>query len=108
MLCYDVCCSLPPLHLQAELLQYERRFVELYELVSEKLVETRKYYALHNTLEDSHKFMSDEVNLLDKITEGFAPSMKSQKGREQHTGQDHIRKQLHLCVVQVSAAVRVI
>jgi len=67
---------------RAELLQYERRFVELYELVGEKLKETRKYFALYNTLEESHRFMSNEVNLLNEITEGFPAAMKNKANRE--------------------------
>jgi len=42
-------------------MQFERRFVELFELVQQKLSETRKYYAMYNTLEQSHSFMKNEV-----------------------------------------------
>eukprot|EP00808_Paulinella_micropora_P024299 g80643.t1 len=67
---------------RAELLQYERRFVELYDLVSEKLVETRKYYEMYNTLDDSHQYMTQEVKLLNQIVENFPNAMKSKQGRE--------------------------
>jgi len=67
---------------RAELLQYERRFVELYELVSEKLVETRKYFAMYNTLEEKYEFMQQEVKLLNSVVEGFPTAMKSKGGRE--------------------------
>lgn len=65
---------------RAELIQYERRFVELYELVAEKLVETRKYYAMYNTLEETHRYMSHEVSLLESVNENFPQSMKSKAG----------------------------
>lgn len=48
---------------RAELLQYERRFVELYQLVAEKLKETRKYFALYNTLDDTRTYLSREVGV---------------------------------------------
>jgi hypothetical protein len=70
-----VCCTV-----QAELIQYERRFVELYELVSEKLIETRKYYAMYNTLEDTHRYMTNEVSLLESIAQNFPKSIQSAKG----------------------------
>lgn len=67
---------------RAELLQFERRFVELYELVQDKLVETRKYYNLYNTLNDSYTYMENEVKLLDSIIEGFPMAMKSKSGQQ--------------------------
>ena len=56
---------------RAELLQYERRFVELYELSSEKHVETKKFYELYNSLNASYDFMTTEVKLLNSVIEGF-------------------------------------
>ena len=64
------------------MIQYERRFVELYELVAEKLIETRKYYALYNTLDESHKATQNEVSLLESIVEGFPKAVKTKQGRE--------------------------
>lgn len=46
---------------RTELIQYERRFVELYEQVAAKLGETRKYYATYNTLEQTLSFLQREV-----------------------------------------------
>jgi hypothetical protein len=62
---------------RAELLQYERRFVELYELVQDKLGETRKYYEFYNTLNESYQYMSNEDKLLNSIVEGFPKAMQS-------------------------------
>ena len=56
---------------RAELLQYERRFVELYELSSEKHIETKKFFEMYNALQASAEFMSTEVKLLNSIIEGF-------------------------------------
>jgi len=56
---------------RAELLQYERRFVELYELSSEKHAETKKFFALYNATQASHDFMSTEVKLLNSIIDAF-------------------------------------
>lgn len=68
---------------RSELLQYERRFVELYELVQDKLVETRKYYEFYNTLNESYQYMTNEDNLLNSIIDGFPKALKSsQKGKE--------------------------
>jgi len=74
--------SIDDIPTRAELLQYESRFVELYELVAEKLKETRKYFALYNTLEESHRYMANEVTLLNQISEGFPKAMKSKPGRD--------------------------
>jgi hypothetical protein len=56
---------------RAELLQYERRFVELYELSSEKHVETKKFFELYNATQASFDFMQTEVKLLNSIIEMF-------------------------------------
>jgi predicted nucleic acid-binding Zn-ribbon protein len=38
--------------LRAELVQYQRRFVELYDEIAAKHRETKQYYTLYNSLED--------------------------------------------------------
>ncbi|GAB5354631.1 hypothetical protein AAMO2058_000135300 [Amorphochlora amoebiformis] len=68
---------------RAELLQYQRRFVELYELVSNKLVETRKYFELYNMLEEKHRYMVNEVELLNAISKSVPKLMTSSSGQEQ-------------------------
>ena len=40
---------------RTELIQYERRFVELYSQVALKLGENKKYFETYNTLEDTYK-----------------------------------------------------
>ena len=46
---------------RTELIQYERRFAELYQQVAYKLQETRKYYSLYNTLDSTLGFLQKEV-----------------------------------------------
>lgn len=46
---------------RSELIQYERRFVELYQQVAWKLDETKKYYSLYNTLDNTLSFIQKEV-----------------------------------------------
>ena len=48
---------------RTELIQYERRFVELYQQSAWKLEETRKYYDVYNTLETTLGFLQKEVSL---------------------------------------------
>lgn len=54
---------------QVELLQYQKRFQELYEQVAEKLDETRKYYCIYNTLEKKRGFMVKQESLLASMLE---------------------------------------
>ena len=44
-----------------ELVQYERRFHELYEQIGIKLNETKKYFSMYNTLSDMVTFLQKEV-----------------------------------------------
>jgi len=53
---------------RAELVQYERRFVELYEQIASNLEETRRYYTKYNTLTDTHKFLTKEISILNSIS----------------------------------------
>jgi hypothetical protein len=60
---------------RTELIQYERRFVELYQQVSYKLEETRKYYDIYNTLDTTLGFLQKEIKLLNSIHENFNAAM---------------------------------
>ena len=46
---------------RSELIQYERRFVELYEQVADKLDETRKYFSTYNALDQKRTYIQKEV-----------------------------------------------
>lgn len=60
---------------RVELVQYERRFVELYEQVASKLEETRRYYTRYNSLSDSKKFLVKEISVLNSIFENYGKAM---------------------------------
>eukprot|EP01006_Ploeotia_vitrea_P054030 TRINITY_DN67839_c5_g1_i1.p1 TRINITY_DN67839_c5_g1~~TRINITY_DN67839_c5_g1_i1.p1 ORF type:complete len:586 (-),score=137.89 TRINITY_DN67839_c5_g1_i1:1434-3191(-) len=68
-----------------ELLQYERRFTELYDQVRWKFEETKQYYNRYNTLSETVTFLRREMDLLDNIHENFDRAMGS-KGREEFPG----------------------
>ena len=67
---------------RAELLQYEKRFVELYHVVSLNLAETKKYYALYNSLRDAYQFMGNEKSLLESIIAQYPAAAKQKAGKE--------------------------
>ena len=56
---------------RAELVQYERRFVELYEQIAANLEETRRYYSKYNALTDTHKFLAKEISILNSISSKY-------------------------------------
>jgi hypothetical protein len=72
---------------RTELIQYERRFVELYSQVAWKLEETRKYYSLYNTLDSTLNFLSKEVKLLNSISENFNDAMTSTQTKAEYLKQ---------------------
>lgn len=67
---------------RVELQQYQRMFVELYAQVHSKLRETRQYYNMYNTLDDTRTFLSKEVSILESISENFETALKSKGSRE--------------------------
>ncbi|DAZ93327.1 TPA: hypothetical protein N0F65_010793 [Lagenidium giganteum] len=60
-----------------ELIQYEKRFLELYEEVALTLDETRKYYCVYNTLKTTHEFLEKEISLINSIHDNFDVAMSS-------------------------------
>ncbi len=44
------------------------------------LVETRKYFDLYNTLEETHRYLSNEVSLLESIGQNFPIAQKTSSG----------------------------
>jgi len=67
---------------RAELAQYQRMFVELYEQVATKLVETRRYYTTYNRLDDTRLCLDQEVKYLESIVEGYERCVKAKTSRE--------------------------
>ncbi|XP_038984624.1 coiled-coil domain-containing protein 93 isoform X2 [Phoenix dactylifera] len=66
---------------QTELIQYERRFSELYVQIQEKHSQTRKHYATYNTLLEIKELMLKETSLLNSIDLQFQDAMTSTTGR---------------------------
>ena len=67
---------------RAELAQYQKRFLELYTQVASKLVETRQYYNLYNTLDTSRLYYTREVSLLNSIFDNFEKAKASKQNQE--------------------------
>ncbi|XP_006824717.2 coiled-coil domain-containing protein 93-like, partial [Saccoglossus kowalevskii] len=72
--------EVPP---RAELSQYQRRFVELYQQVGSTHTETKQFYTLYNTLDDTKLYLQKEVNLLNSIHDNFTQAMASASGKGQ-------------------------
>lgn len=66
-----------------ELAQYQRRFLELYNQVSAKHKETKQYYTLYNTLEDTRLYMKNELSLLNSISESYPEAILSNSSKEE-------------------------
>ncbi|CAH2244494.1 jg17968 [Pararge aegeria aegeria] len=67
----------------AELLQYEKRFVELYNQVASKHKETKQYYIFYNTLYEVKLYTSKELSLLNSILDNYDEVMSSARKREE-------------------------
>eukprot|EP01116_Phalansterium_solitarium_P006175 TRINITY_DN1847_c0_g1_i1.p1 TRINITY_DN1847_c0_g1~~TRINITY_DN1847_c0_g1_i1.p1 ORF type:complete len:620 (-),score=223.70 TRINITY_DN1847_c0_g1_i1:534-2393(-) len=72
---------------RTELSQYQRQFVELYEQVAAKLIETRQYYNTYNTLDDTKSYLSKEVSILNSIHDTYKQAMAAKAGREKFVDQ---------------------
>lgn len=68
---------------RAELAQYQRRFLELYNQVSAKHKETKQYYTLYNTLDDTRLYNRKELNLLNSILDSYPEAMQSVSGKDE-------------------------
>ncbi|XP_071700893.1 uncharacterized protein [Rutidosis leptorrhynchoides] len=66
---------------QAELIQYERRFSELNVHIQGKLRQTRKYYATYNALLEIKELMLKETSLLNSVSSQLQDALKSPAGR---------------------------
>ncbi|XP_075978632.1 coiled-coil domain-containing protein 93 [Anticarsia gemmatalis] len=67
----------------AELLQYEKRFIELYNQVASKHKETKQYYIFYNTLLEVKLYTSKELSLLNSILDNYDEAMSSVRKREE-------------------------
>lgn len=66
---------------RVEMQQYQRQFVELYQQIAAKEVETRRYFNTYNTLEDTRTFLNRETQIYSSILEGYKAAMSSKSGR---------------------------
>ncbi|KAF9811347.1 hypothetical protein SFRURICE_002716 [Spodoptera frugiperda] len=71
----------------AELLQYEKRFIELYNQVASKHKETKQYYIFYNTLLEVKLYTSKELSLLNSILDNYEEAMSSVRKREEFMSQ---------------------
>jgi hypothetical protein len=55
-----------------ELLQFERRFTELYDQVQNKQEETRRHYQTFNTLKEAIEYADKEIEILDSMYKQIA------------------------------------
>ncbi|XP_038044397.1 coiled-coil domain-containing protein 93-like [Patiria miniata] len=68
---------------RAELSQYQRRFVELYNQVASTHKETKQFYTLYNTLDDTKLYLEKEITLLNSIHDNFSQAMNSSSNKDQ-------------------------
>ncbi|XP_078084291.1 coiled-coil domain-containing protein 93 isoform X1 [Mustelus asterias] len=68
---------------RAELNQYQKRFIELYNQVAATHKETKQFFTLYNTLDDKKVYLEKEVNLLNSIHDNFQQAMAASTARDQ-------------------------
>uniref|UniRef100_A0A8C2XUM7 Coiled-coil domain-containing protein 93 n=1 Tax=Capra hircus TaxID=9925 RepID=A0A8C2XUM7_CAPHI len=68
---------------RAELIQYQKRFIELYRQISAVHKETKQFFTLYNTLDDKKVYLEKEISLLNSIHENFSQAMASSASRDQ-------------------------
>ena len=56
---------------RAELMQYERRFRELYQQLASKSEETKRYYDQYNLLGEKQGYLTKEASLINSIHDNF-------------------------------------
>jgi len=62
---------------RSELQQYQMQFLELYDQVAGKLIETRKYYNTYNILDDTRDFLAKEIGILNSVNNLYKTAMKA-------------------------------
>ncbi|EGV99066.1 coiled-coil domain-containing protein 93 [Cricetulus griseus] len=68
---------------RAELIQYQKRFIELYRQISAVHKETKQFFTLYNTLDDRKVYLEKEISLLNSVHENFSQAMASPASRDQ-------------------------
>ena len=67
---------------RTELTQYQKRFLELYNLVASKLSETRQFYSLYNILDATKLYLTREVTLLNSIFDNFEKAKATKNNQD--------------------------
>ncbi|KAK6629505.1 hypothetical protein RUM43_003322 [Polyplax serrata] len=67
---------------RGELAQYQRRFLELYNEVAQKHEETKQFYTMYNTLDDTKLYLSKELSLLNSVLENYSGAMSNSIDKE--------------------------
>lgn len=57
---------------RAEITQYQRRFVELFDQIASRHVEAKMLYVLYNQLDDMRVQMEKDFNLLNSVMDSFS------------------------------------
>ena len=65
-----------------ELMQYERRLVELYDESESKLELTRKYFEYYNHLKDKLKVLSRQVDVMDSIMNNLESALANKDAED--------------------------
>ncbi|KAL2897739.1 Coiled-coil domain-containing protein 93-like protein [Bienertia sinuspersici] len=73
--------QLDALPIEAELVQYERRFSELNVQMQDRLHQTRKYYETYNALLEMKELMQKEISLLNSVESQFGDAIGNPAGR---------------------------
>ena len=74
--------SIDEVPLRSELIQYERRFTELDDLLAAKFDEYSKYFKTYNNLNEQRDLYQKEAKLIQQINDIFEAAMKSPRQKE--------------------------
>ncbi|KAG7163838.1 Coiled-coil domain-containing protein 93-like [Homarus americanus] len=72
---------------RAELTQYQRRFIELYNQVAATHRETQQFYNMYNTLADTRMYMDKELSLLNSILDNMAMALGNTANMDEYLQQ---------------------
>ncbi|KAK4323496.1 hypothetical protein Pmani_005811 [Petrolisthes manimaculis] len=72
---------------RAELSQYQRRFIELYNQIAATHRETQQFYNMYNTLADTKSYMEKELSLLNSILDNMAMALGSSANMDEYLQQ---------------------
>lgn len=65
-----------------EIVQYQRRYIELHQQLISKNKDVKKLYALYNSLDTNKYYLTKEINLLDSIADNLGLTIDSAANRD--------------------------